>query len=250
MGFWPVTKKVLKDADIVLLILDVRMPELSRNSELERKGDLYDKKLVYVFNKIDLVSLKYLNFIKDKYPDAFYVSGTNNIGINELRRDLLIMAKRMKVKEPKIGVVGYPNVGKSAIINALAKRARAKVAAYAGTTRGIQWIRAGSLLVLDSPGVVPYQDSGLMLGVLGAKNIEKIGNVERVAFEIIKMFLNYDKSVFENCYGIVISDIEDFGLILEDIGRKKGFLLKGGIVDERRAALAVIHDWHKGKLRL
>ncbi len=249
MGFWPVTKRVVKDADIILLILDVRMPELSRNKELERIVNFHDKKLIYVFNKIDIVSSRYLQFIKSKYPEAFFVSGTKNIGINNLKEQLLILAKRMKIKNPKIGIVGYPNVGKSAIINALAKRARAKVGTRAGTTKGIQWIRAGSLFILDSPGVVPYEDRELMLGILGAKNIERIQNVERVAFEIIKMLVEYNKTILESYYGFLIED-KDYGQVLEEIGRKKGFLLRGGVIDERRAALLVIKDWHEGKLRI
>ena len=106
----------------------------------------------------------------------------------------------------KIGVVGYPNVGKSAIINVLARRARAPVSQKAGTTRGIQWIKVGGLLILDSPGVIPFYDGELDLGVMGAKNPEKIKDIEKIAWEIIKMFIEYDKSILENTYGIIIND--------------------------------------------
>lgn len=248
MGFWPVTKKVVKESDILLLIADVRMPESSRNRELERVVKFHGKRIIYVFNKIDIVSLKYLNFVKERYPDAFFVSGVKNIGINELKRSILILAKRMKIKDPRVGVVGYPNTGKSAVINAIAKRARTKVSAKAGTTKGIQWVKVGDLLVIDSPGVVPFRDNELMLGVMGAKNIEKVRNVERIAYEILKMLTVYDKKVIEDCYGLTIGG-KDQGEILEEIGRKKNFLLKGGIVDERRAALLVVKDWHRGKLK-
>ena len=250
MGFWPVTKRVVKDSDIILLILDARVPELSRNKELERIVEYHHKKMIYVFNKTDIVSFKYLDYIKRKYTDAFFVSGTLNIGINDLKRNLLILAKKMKIKNLKIGVVGYPNVGKSAIINALAKRAKARVSKRAGTTRGIQWIRAGSLFILDSPGVVPFSDSEADLGVLGAKNPEKLRNVEAVALEIVKIFIEYDKKILENLYGIKTENLNDIGEVLEEIGKKKGFLLKGGVVDNHRAALFVIRDWQKGKLRL
>ncbi len=249
MGFWPVTKRVVKDSDIVLLILDVRMPELSMNKELERIIDIHKKRLIYVFNKIDVVSLEHLDSVKKKFPGAFFVSGTKNIGVGALKKYLLMTAKRMKIKDPKIGVVGYPNVGKSAIINALAKRARAKVAAFAGTTKGIQWIKAGGLMVLDSPGVIQMEDSERGLGVLGAKSIEKIKNVEKIAFEIIQKLVDHDKTILENCYKLSINK-EDYGVILEKIGKKKGFLLKGGVVDERRAALLIVKDWHEGKLRI
>lgn len=247
MGFWGIVHRVVTESDIVLLVLDVRMPELSRNKDLEELIARYYKQLILVFNKIDLVSSKYLDFVRHQYRDAFFVSGARNIGINELKRDLLISAKRMKIKDPRIGVVGYPNVGKSAIINALAKRARAKVSARAGTTRGIQWIRIGDLKVLDSPGVIPFVDDEIKLGVLGSKNPEKLKNPEKVAAAIIKILLDYDKSILENCYDIKISDLD---LIFEDIAKKRGFLLKGGVGDERRAIFAVIKDWQDGKLRL
>ena len=249
MGFWPLTKQVVRSSDIILLICDVRMPELSRNIELEKIATFYGRRIILIFNKIDIVSQKYLSFVKSKYREAFFVSGTRNIGVNELKKYLLIMTKKMKLKEPKIGVVGYPNVGKSAIINALAKRARTKVSKHAGTTKGIQWIRVGVLLIFDSPGVIPFEDDALTLGVFGAKNSENIKNVERVAFEIIKIFINYDKKIFEDLYNIFV-DIDNYWNIFEEIGKKKGFLLSGGRVDERRAALLIIKDWQSGNLRL
>lgn len=248
MSFWPVTKKVIKDSDIILLIGDVRMPELSRNKTLENMIVNYGKVCINVFTKIDLVSDKYLNFVKENYKGCFFVSNSKNIGISELRRHLLIMAKRMKLENPKIGVVGYPNVGKSAIINVLARRARAPVSQKAGTTRGIQWIKVGGLLILDSPGVIPFYDGELDLGVMGAKNPEKIKDIEKIAWEIIKTFIEYDKNILEKTYGIIIND-NNKDYLLEEIGKKKGFLLKGARVDERRAAYLIVKDWHLGKLR-
>ena len=248
MGYWPVVKKVVKDSDIVLLIADVRLPSLSLNKKLQEMIVFHGKTCVLVFTKIDMVSPAYLNRIKENYKDAFFVSGTQNIGISKLKVHLLIMAKRMKIKSPKIGVVGYPNVGKSAIINVLVKRESAKVSAHAGTTRGIQWIRSNNLLILDSPGVIPFEDDEAALGILGAKNPERLKNIEKVAFELIRMFVNYNKNVLKELYGVEVS--ENYENILEEIGRKKGFLLKGGIVDERRAAMQILRDWQKGKLRV
>ena len=246
MGYWPVVKKVVKDSDILLLVADARLPEISVNKELKEMVFKYGKRMVLVFTKRDLVSEKYLNFVMEKYKDSLFVSGTQNIGVAKLKEHLMIMAKRIGIKEPKIGIVGYPNVGKSAIINALAKRASAKVTAKAGTTKGIQWIRAGGLMILDSPGVVPFEDDEAILGVLGAKNPEKLRNPEKVGLEIIKMFLDYDKKVLEDLYGIEIIDPDT---ALEEIGKKKGLLLKGGVVDIQRAAMQVLRDWQKGRLK-
>jgi len=188
LGFWPVVKRVVKDSDVVLIILDARMSELSRNRILLKMIRFHRKKYIYVFNKIDLVSESHLRKLRKDYEDAYFVSGSKNIGLKKLKTELQIRSKKAK-KEVIIGVVGYPNVGKSAVINALAKRAKAKVARAAGTTKGLQLIKAGSLKVLDSPGVVPFEDNEVKLGILGAKNPEKIKNIKKVVFALIRTFI-------------------------------------------------------------
>ena len=81
MGYWPVVENVLKNSDIVVLVLDARMPELSRNKELERKVINYGKELVYAYTKIDLLSPGVLSELKKQYPEGFFVSGTKNGGL-------------------------------------------------------------------------------------------------------------------------------------------------------------------------
>ena len=158
MGFWPVVEGVIRKADIIVLVFDARMPELSRNKEVERKVRSFDKQIVHAFTKIDLMTPESLKEMRKEYPEAFFVSGTQNLGIGKLRTHLQILAKKTKIEHPRIGVVGYPNLGKSALINALARRARTLVANLPGTTRGVQWVRVGNLEILDSPGVIPYED--------------------------------------------------------------------------------------------
>jgi ribosome biogenesis GTPase A len=86
------------------------------------------------------------------------------------------LAKRMGIegKAPTVGVVGYPNVWKSSIINCLAKRAKAKHQILPGLRAGFSGSRAGGLNILDSPGVVPLQDSSVKLSIAGAKDPEKV----------------------------------------------------------------------------
>jgi len=247
MGFWPVVKRVIKDSDIILVVLDARMPELSRNKALEGMMRRHRKKKIYVINKRDLVSEEHIRGLKKDYPGAIFVSGSKNIGMSKLRETVLIAAKRLGLKDPMIGVVGYPNVGKSAIINALAKGARAKVSRLAGTTKGIQWIKAGSLRILDSPGVVPFGDSEVKLGLLGAKNPEKIKNVHKIIFKLIGIFLERNRGALERRYNVDLTGKDEEESLLE-IGRKRGFLQKGGIVDERRTTLQIIRDWQSGTL--
>tara|TARA_Y100000034_G_scaffold67371_1_gene81270 strand:- start:4682 stop:5431 length:750 start_codon:yes stop_codon:yes gene_type:complete len=249
MGFWPVVKKVVKDSDLVLLVMDARMPELSENKALLGMVRVHRKKVIPVFTKIDLVSEKYLGVLRKEHRNAFFVSGTKNIGISKLKTGLLILAKRAGIAEPFVGIVGYPNVGKSAVINALAKRAKAKVSGRAGTTKGIQWVKAGTLKILDSPGVVPYKDNEVELGILGAKNADKLRDVEKVVFHLLKMFLESSRSNLEKFFGIDTKGKDEYDVLL-DIGRSKGFLRGGNRVDEHRAASYILKVWQKGDLRL
>ncbi len=252
MGFWPLVDKIIRNADILVLIGDARMPELSINKELERKCIRLKKPFIFVFNKIDLLNKEEIENLKRNYRGAFLVSGTNNIGIRELRRNLLIMAKRMKIEEPGIGVVGYPNVGKSAIINALAHRRRTEVADKPGTTRGIQWVKAGSLRILDTPGVIPYEDKTGKLVLIGSKSPDDISNPEKDALQIINILVKRDKKILEDKYKIETNEenLEESYDILLKIGKKRGFLKKKGEVDETKTAIVIIRDWQKGRLRV
>lgn len=250
MSFWPVVKYVIKESDVVLFILDARMPELSDNAELDRMLKYHNKRVIRVFNKIDLVSRQHLDELRKKFHDAYFVAGVKNIGISELRTGLQILQKQLKLDEMKVGIVGYPNVGKSAVINALARGARTKVARYAGTTKGIQFVKVKSFMILDSPGVVPFEDNELKLGVLGAKNPEKLKNPYAAAIELVKDFIKEDKKILEEHYGINIPENAEADYILELIGKKKGYLQKGGIIDEQRTIYALLRDWQAGKLRI
>lgn len=250
MSFWPVVKYVIKNSDVVLEILDARMPELSRNKTLEKMCQTHGVKLIRVFTKIDIVSEHYKTKLREDYPEAFFVSGTQNIGLKKLKEHLMIYAKRQGIEFLRVGVAGYPNTGKSAMINALAHRERAKVSPMAGTTRGVQFIRAGNLRILDSPGVIPMKDKESTLGVMGAKNPEKLKNLHRVVFMLIKNFIDRDKAALEKNYDIKIEALDDEYTVLEKIAKKRAFLKKGGEMDENRALFGVMRDWQKGKLRI
>ncbi len=250
MGFWPIVENVIRNSDILLLILDARMPELSRNKEIERKILSYGKEMVYVFNKIDLVSEENLIILRKEYKDAFFVSATKNIGIGRLRKYLHILSKRIKADGARTGVVGYPNIGKSAVINVIARRAKTEVSDKPGTTRGAQWVRAGGLEILDSPGVIPYEDKSLKLTLIGSKSPDKIKDPEKVALEIVQMFISKNKKNLEERYKILIPPVMDHTDILIEIGRKRGFLKRGGEADERKTAISIIRDWQKGRLKI
>ncbi len=247
MGFWPVVKNLLRQADIIVLVADARMPDMSMNRELVEKIAYMQKLHVIVFTKIDLISQAALAELRARFPESLFVSGIKNIGVSGLKKHLLILARRNKIDEPKIGVVGYPNIGKSALINALAHRARAPISSTPGTTKGLQWIKAGGLSVIDSPGVVPFEDKNSKLAILGAKSPEKMSAPEKAAKDVIGLFIIKNPQGLKKRYGIEL-DTNNVDVLLENIGKKKGHLLKGGIVDEHRTSLMILRDWQKGTL--
>ncbi|MCA9485543.1 MAG: 50S ribosome-binding GTPase, partial [Nanoarchaeota archaeon] len=246
MGFWAESMRAIKEADAVLLVLDSRMPELSRNKDLEEKLKKSNKNFFLVFNKIDLISKETLEKIKKSNKEAFFVSTTTKEGIPKLRTSLLILAKKLNVKL-EIGMVGYPNVGKSALTNILSRGNKTKVSSKAGTTTGIQWASSNQFKIVDSPGVIPYEDDEIKLGILGAKNPEKIKNLESVSLKIIQIFLENNKTKLEEHFNFKISSEDEYEILLE-IGHAKNLLKKGGTVDEQRTSLMIIRDWQKGKL--
>ena len=240
--------KAIKDADVVLFVLDARMPELSRNKDLEEKLRASEKEVLLVINKSDLVSRKRLRYLEKKYRGAFFVSSTEKGGVGRLRIELFKLTKKLNVGKLEVGIVGYPNVGKSALTNVLSRASKIKVSSKAGTTTGLQWASSTSFKILDSPGVVPSEDDEVKLGILGAKNSEKLKDIEGVALKIIKIFLENDSPNLEKFYGVFLGGEKDEYEIMLKIGEARKLLKKGGVVDESRTALMIIRDWQKGML--
>ena len=267
MGFWPIVLNVLRNSDVVLLLVDARMPEITRNSEIVEKVEgMKGKRLVIVFNKSDLVSGKHIEELRKEYPNAFFVSATRRTGVKALKVALENMAENWVRPSLRVGLVGYPNIGKSTLINLLAPAARAKVSSVSGTTKRTQWVRVGRLRIMDSPGVIPFGDRKVRIGMTASKDPHKIRNPENVAINIIEYLEKKGENILERFYGVDVSQ-DDGGQKTEDgekegkgkmnaydlfeaIGKKKGFLVKGGEVDENRTAIRIIDDWQKGKIKL
>lgn len=252
MGFWPVVMKAIRNADVVIFVLDARMPHISRNKELEKRLKESRKEILIVFNKIDLISPSKLKELQRDNARCFFVSSKNRKGMNDLRLKLQILAKSMDLGEEgrlDVGMVGYPNVGKSALTNILIRARKANVSAKAGTTRGIQWVGGTRIRILDSPGVIPFRDEEVKLGILGAKDPEKLKNPEKVALKIITLFLENRTKNIESLYKIKIDKEDSYGVFMK-IGETRNLLKKGGVVDDQRTAETIIRDWQRGKLVL
>ena len=167
--------------------------------------------------------------------------------MNRLRGYILALSK--KYENIKVGVLGYPNTGKSSVINSLVRRNKSPVSSREGTTHGPQWVAMkDNILIIDSPGVIPIgKNDEMRLSLIGSKNPEKIKNLELVAYKIIDLLPNKNR-ILE--YYEIKEKVEDNEEIIRLIGVKKGFIKKHGEIEENRVAIQIIRDWQRGNLRL
>ncbi|MDP6600400.1 MAG: 50S ribosome-binding GTPase [Candidatus Woesearchaeota archaeon] len=240
-GFWIIVKKIVKDADIVLEVLDARFPNITRISRLEKMAK---EKLILVINKVDLVSKNTLEKIQIEFKNSKYVlvssKNSKNIwGIIQLIKN-----------KGKVAVIGYPNTGKSTLINRLSSGGRAKTSSESGFTHGKQLIAGkGGIMLMDTPGIVPFESRDeVRLGLVSGISPAKLENPDLVATKLIHIFKKNNPLVFERHYCVDMS-WDSYSILLE-IGEKRHMLLKKGEIDERRAAISVLEDWHKGKIKL
>jgi len=150
-----------------------------------------------------------------------------------------------------VGVLGYPNTGKSTVINVLAGRHKAGTSSISGYTRGVQLVKAGShIMLLDTPGVIPFDERDEYIqGVLCVKDATNLKDPTGVAMKIIERFFAENRTALGSFYHVTLEGLDSYDALLL-IGRKCNFLRKKGEVDENRAGVKVINDWQKGLLRL
>jgi len=163
-----------------------------------------------------------------------------------------LVKKRRYGNYIKVGVIGYPNTGKSSVINVLVGfKEVAKTSPIAGLTRGVQWIKGkDNIMFLDTPGVIPVDEKDeTEQALMSVIDPNKLVNPELAAMRIIQLFLDYNKRSLEKFYDVKIESVDTFEILLE-IGKGKNLLRKGGKVDEIRTALMIIRDWQKGDLLL
>lgn len=271
--YWDLIKRIVTESDLVLMVLDARMIELSRNEQVEEIIKEVGRPVIFVVNKSDLTShdkiKRHTEKIKEKGEVVLFSAkkpGSAKLLHYFIKKVFKKYGKREMPQRDKyspkpkyrealgdivVGVLGYPNVGKSSIINALSHRKKVKVSKKAGTTHGIHWVKAtNEIKLIDSPGVIPLKkDDEIRYGLIGARDIEKLKDPEVVSNAIIKLFLQHNKNALENFYQIEIKS-DDPKEITQQIADKKRFLLKGGILDEYRAQSLIVRDWQQGRLIL
>lgn len=272
-------EQIIRESDIVLEILDARLIDLSRNTKLEEIIKKIDRPRIFVINKMDLITDRTkLDIEADKLKqyeksDIIYVTIKNRKTIKILlgkikqvfakygKRKNYIASKMIEkpYREARgdiiVGIVGYPNVGKSTIINGLTFKSKVKVSKKAGTTHGVHWINASDgIKFIDTPGVIPLEKvDETRLGLIAARNPERMKDPVLVAFKIIDMFFKEGRiDKFAKFYNITLTPEEEQNpdTIIEKIAHVRNFLLKGGVYDEHKASLLIINNWQTGKLKL
>ena len=257
--FPEIAEEIVKISDIILEVLDARFFQETRNIELEEEIKIRGKKLIYVLNKCDTADVnekkKELKALK-LYPYVF-VSCRKRIGGNLLRNRIKIEAKRVTLPEEgmkrvQVGIIGYPNTGKSSLINLLTGTSSAGVGSAAGFTKGMQKVKLTSdIIILDTPGVIPlseYSNTNMEAiskhAKVNARDYAKVRNPEYVVTTLLRDFTKQiDKFYQTHSEG-------DSEKLIEELGRKKNLLRKGGVVDEDRTARIIIRDWQEGKIKI
>jgi len=249
-------ESIIDSSDIILEILDVRFVEEMRNKEIENKILEKGKKIIYVLNKMDLAKSETINKNLNKLNPSIAVSWKERKNIARLRGFIKQQAKQVKETVDRdrvtVGVIGYPNSGKSSLINLLIGRSSAGTSSEAGFTTSIQKLRlAKGIVLLDSPGVIPQEHYSSheskkisKHAKLGGRHYSNVKNPDMAVHLIME---DYPR-LLENYYGVQAeSDAEEF---LEKLGKKRNYMKSGGKVDEDRTAREVLKDWQSGKIKI
>lgn len=277
-NFYRELKKLLAAADVVVQVLDARDPLSCRSEALEREVLAANKKLILVLNKIDLIPIEvceeWLRLLKKDYPTIAFKAARNNAVRCQHSESNLEGAYRSGVLDSKsgvvgagdliqlvknysrssggeltgisVGIVGYPNVGKSSLINSLKRSCVVKVGGTAGVTRAIQEVQLDSKVrLIDSPGVVfsgNSEDPGVVL-----RSAVKVEHLEDPAAVLRGILPRFPVKDVEKQWNVTLSlGPEHF---LTQLAKQRGKFKRGGVVCHTAAARLVLQDMMSGKFR-
>lgn len=265
----------LKIIDVVIEIIDARIPMSSQNPDIREyiKG----KQRLIVLNKSDLSDVvqnqKWISYFEKNKIPAVLVDSNSGKGIEQAVRKIEEIYTQNEEKfsnKGRIGksirvmILGIPNVGKSSFINRITKKNSAQVGNRPGVTRQKQWVRiTDNIELLDTPGVLwpkfESEDVGLKLAYIGSIKDDVIETIE-IGFNLLKYLIeSYRQNVIQR-YGITTEKIDEIlkqedleynekiVMIMDEIGKKRGALISGGNVDEEKVAKIILDDFRSGKL--
>lgn len=264
----------LKLVDIVIELLDSRIPRSSRNPDIAKITE--GKKKIVVLNKCDLSDEKqnilWVKYFESKGIPAVLTDSNTGRGIEQCIRkieetmnsDIKEQAEKGRIgRKIRAMVLGIPNVGKSSFINRISKKNTATVGNKPGVTKQKQWIHLNDKIeLLDTPGVLwpkfESNEEALNLAFTGTIKEEVIEKTE-IAYELIKYLIkNYKNNLCEK-YNLQESYIEkvlsqeqpenmNIYEIMLEIGKKRGCIISGGQIDDEKTSKIILDDFKNGKL--
>ena len=266
---WQELYKVVDSSDIIVEVIDARDPMGTRCIPLEKelKKNRSNKHLILLMNKCDMVpawvAKKWVSTLSKEYPTlAFHASVTNPFGKNSLIQLLRQFAGLMRDrKHVSVGFVGFPNVGKSSVVNALKGTNACKAAPVPGETKVWQYVALTKrIYLIDCPGIVPDHgnweitiDAEADKVMKGVVRPEKLSSPSLYIPALLSRIVNTDKLIKK--YSLDPKQIaeqpeliKDATMFLSMLAVKMGKLLKGGEPDLETVARVVIQDWQKGRL--
>lgn len=265
-GHMAKTRRMIEDnlklIDVVVEILDARIPKSGRNSNFD--DIIRNKPRLIVMNKYDLadkdITDSWIAHFESQGIKVIPISCTTGQGVNKIipaaRSVIAEKIEREKAKgvtrSLKLMMVGIPNVGKSTLINRLAGKASTITGDRPGVTRGKQWIRLkDGIELLDTPGILPpkFEDEEIAknLAYTGAIK-DNIINIELLSYSLLEYLRDNYPEELKNRYKLEnIGDLKGYEL-LEYIGKKRGFVISGGEVDTERAANMLMEELRSCKI--
>lgn len=250
---WNELYKVIDSSDVIVQVLDARDPMGTRSDYVEKylKKEKAHKHLIFVLNKVDLVptwvTQKWVALLSQEYPTmAMHASLTKSFGkgalINLLRQFSRLHSDK---KQISVGFIGYPNVGKSSIINTLKSKKVCKVAPIAGETKVWQYIALMKRIYLvDCPGhVYPSGETDTEKVLKGVVRVELVSAPEDYIPAVLE---RVRPEYMRRTYGVVDwTDVDDF---LERVAKRTGRLLKGGEPDVNTVSKQILNDFQRGRI--
>ena len=252
----------LTQVDAVCEIVDARIPISSRNPDID--SICGTKPRIIVLNRMDLAdpaaTQRWMNYFRSKGMAVIATDCKSKKGISNfqpavrsvLQEKIRRNTERGMNRPLRIMIVGIPNVGKSTFINQISGRKGAKAENRPGVTRGKQWVTVDNgLLLLDTPGILwpKFEDPqvGMKLAYTGAVKENIIDTEELAAFLMSLLWQFYPQTVKDRYKIDMPQDAPGYRL-LEEAGRKRGYLVSGGEINMERMAKVLLDEYRAGKL--